>query len=234
MSVAHLPGCNLRHTPRQRCSSWPPPPEPPQVEQPTGPREPPRTGRDAQLGCLVTALALVALLLHVGAVLMVVAFLMGPRDFMDAVRGAPKLPSWAYPEGKVIERTTGCYDRGPWELFPSCRRIVFGSNSTLATIESQLLPEFTRRGWQGEGEDNWFQASAPAHDICVSYQAQYRAERSDVPDSYWHGYSARVEALVDDCIVRHAVPASAWIGMGSREPQWLRRPRLLHGGRIGV
>lgn len=102
-AIEHLPGCNLQHLPRQRCSSWqaPAPQEPPPIDP--RPTERASPGTAARFGCLLLAAILgfpIAVIVSIVAAVTLVL----TGIFAADRAGLVDLDYWGYPD-YVVDST---------------------------------------------------------------------------------------------------------------------------------
>jgi hypothetical protein len=160
MSVAHLPGCDLRHTQRQRCSTWAAPAQPgsetdeprpePKNRAPT-----PSAGRLA-LGAVLGCSAFITVPLFLGAALLVSVIAADRLDWIDV--GTPNYIREAKPSStKLVIRKASCGATGEF-----CDVMFFYGTDTpydeiLAHYREAMarrsFPEFQRdAGWSAQRE----------------------------------------------------------------------------------
>jgi hypothetical protein len=147
------------------------------------------------------AIALMAAPVVVAAVVFV------PPSYLPFVSEAPKLPSWAYPEGDVVERNTLC---GGARSSGNCRLIWVGSDVAFSEIEGRLRTRFLEQGWEvvPVSRGNHLLAESPKQDVCVLYSG-YDGRDADtaIPqmmgaprdESVWSTYQTLVSVYVNDC-----------------------------------
>lgn len=178
----HLPGCNLGHTARQRCSSWPPE-EPRELEghdsSPNGPNR-------LLKGCLLVPIVLVGtllMLLTVGTVALWVGDLAGLHIFPRA----PELPAYAYPPNveKAGESSSPCNLEGREQ----CRRVYFHLPEEWETFRDGVAQNLVSHGWTlvdlpGVNKETFLSARSPSQDTCLRYQAREPGPLVERPLTY--------------------------------------------------
>lgn len=166
MSVAHLPGCDLNHKPRQRCSTADLGFAISTQSTAIGVHGQIVSSRQ-KLGCFAALLLpLLAVVLGGAALLFVVFITWG---------SPPELPDFARPIGANelvnVDSCGGSGDDWSWSS-SDCREITFGSYRSFAEIEPELEAVFHNAGWstsKGIPGLNGLQARHPDGGRCIYY-----------------------------------------------------------------
>ncbi len=187
MTVEHLPGCDLRHTSRQRCSSWQPP-EPASQDTAlaaTTKSSSPNLAKVEKFvlfGCIVAPLAAAGALIVSFVGLFAILLALNRVGIYNVEGNPPALPAFAYPRGAVTADSWVRCAAGAHKVIVDCRNFILDSDVPFGDTQQELLAEFSSRGWTeshyrgGEnGETYILSARSPANDVCVSYAARDRA-----------------------------------------------------------
>ena len=203
--IQHLPGCDLRHKPRQRCSTWKKlavTPDAPPAPARTPEHRRSRATNRIVLGCLLLPLLSLLGACGTGVVLISSAVVTDWAGITDFFKSPPNLPGYAYPpKAKLLFETNGCGGNHP--DLPPCRSYIFGSDIEWTVAREALVRELGSRGWLiDERRPEILSADAPDDSACVLYlpneykpgpfsSVQDIAERSK--------FAIMIDVYVDDC-----------------------------------
>jgi hypothetical protein len=187
-SSEHLPGCDLRHGSRQRCTSPKAAPD----------SNTPAIGVSAVASRSVRFRLFIVVLGVVGILAIAAVAIVSTHSEPTPLYRNAHFPEWARPAGSVeLRNSDTCTGESPW--WPPCRRIEFGTNRTIEEVVDELRPRFKSHGWSvGVEPHDWsLHARLPFDLKCIVIYPATDAERLNVPRQ--SEFMLVVGVVVDQC-----------------------------------